>query len=91
MYGTYIFTLLNFPQGTLFNRVNPIRAGLLKDVDELSTYPYCGHSVVMGNVKHGWQNVQEVCGMCGGSHGHGRRSYRKFVEKGITPRANDTI
>jgi len=39
--------------------------------------------VVMGNVKHGWQNVQEVLGMFGGSHGRARRSYRNFVEKGI--------
>ena len=27
-YGIFIFTLLNFPEGTLFNRVNPIRAGI---------------------------------------------------------------
>ena len=39
--------------------------------------------MVMGNVKHGWQNVQEVLGMFGGSHGRARRSYRNFVEKGI--------
>ena len=63
--------------------LNPIRAGLVKDLDELNTYPYCGHSVVMGKGKHGWQNVKEVLEMFGGSQGRARRLYRNFVEKGI--------
>jgi hypothetical protein len=33
-YGIFIFTLLNFPEGTLFNRVNPIRAGIISSLDE---------------------------------------------------------
>jgi len=64
--------------------LNPIRAGLVKDLDELNTYPYSGHGAVMGKGKHGWQNVKEVLAMFGGSHGRARRSYRNFVEKGIT-------
>lgn len=63
--------------------LNPIRAGIVKDLDELGAYAYCGHSVVMGKVKHGWQNIQEVLGMFGGTLGPARRSYRNFVEKGI--------
>jgi REP element-mobilizing transposase RayT len=30
--------------------LNPIRAGLVKDLEELNRYPYCGHSVLMGRV-----------------------------------------
>jgi len=47
-YGIFIFTLLNFPKGTLFNRVNPIRAGIINNLDELKSYDYCGHSSLMG-------------------------------------------
>jgi hypothetical protein len=47
-YGIFIFTLLNFPEGTLFNRVNPIRAGIINSLDELKSYGYCGHSSLMG-------------------------------------------
>jgi len=36
-YGIFIFTLLNFPEGTLFNRVNPIRVGIVNSLDELKT------------------------------------------------------
>jgi putative transposase len=63
--------------------LNPIRAGLVRDLDELNTYPYCGHSVVMGKRKYGWQNVKEVLEMFDGSQDRARRTYRDFVEKGI--------
>src|SRR4030043_610944 len=63
--------------------LNPIRAGIVRDLNELDAYPYSGHSVVMGKVKHGWQNTQEVLGMFGGSPGSARRSYRNFVKKGV--------
>src|SRR4030043_252548 len=63
--------------------LNPIRAGIVRDLNELDAYPYSGHSVVMGKVKHGWQNTQEGLGMFGGSPGAARRSYRNFVKKGV--------
>ena len=63
--------------------LNPIRAGFVKNLDELNTYPYCGHSMVMGKGKHGWQNVKEVLEIFGGSQGRARRLYRDFIEKGI--------
>ena len=46
--GIFTFTLLNFPEGTLFNRVNPIRAGIVSTLAELNEYAYSGHSVLMG-------------------------------------------
>jgi putative transposase len=64
--------------------LNPIRAGLVEDVNELARYPYCGHSVVMGKVKKPWQDTEGVLGMFGEKLGAARRSYRVFVEKGIT-------
>ena len=63
--------------------LNPIRAGIIRDLNELDAYLYSGHSVVMGKVKHGWQNTQEVLGMFGGRLGPARRSYRNFVKKGV--------
>jgi hypothetical protein len=44
----FIFTLLNFPEGTLFNRLNPIRARTKNSLDELKSYYYCGHIFLMG-------------------------------------------
>jgi len=63
--------------------LNPIRAGLVADMNELGGYSYCGHSVVMGKVKHGWQDTQTVLGMFGKRLNTARRAYKAFVEKGI--------
>jgi REP element-mobilizing transposase RayT len=63
--------------------LNPIRARLVGDLDELCRYAYCGHSVLMGKVKQPWQETQGVLGMFGEKGGAARRAYRAFVEKGI--------
>jgi len=63
--------------------LNPIRAGLVGDLDELGGYAYCGHGVVMGKVKKPWQDTGSVLGMFGEKLGAARRAYRAFVEEGI--------
>jgi len=34
--------------------LNPVRAGLVKDLKELDRYPYSGHSVLMGIMTNTW-------------------------------------
>jgi REP element-mobilizing transposase RayT len=63
---------------------NPIRAGLVRDLEELDRYPYAGHSVLMNKVKKSWQNVEGVLGMFGQRVGPARQAYKEFTEKGIT-------
>ena len=63
--------------------LNPIRARLVEDLDELGRYPYSGHSVLMGKMKNPWQDTEGVLGMFGEKLGAARRAYRAFVEKGI--------
>jgi putative transposase len=63
--------------------LNPIRAGLVPDMDGLGQYKYCGHSVVMGKVRHEWQDTQTMLGMFGEKLSAARRAYKTFVEKGI--------
>jgi putative transposase len=63
--------------------LNPIRARLVEDLDELGLYPYCGHSVMMGKGKNSWQDAEEILGMFGEKVGAARRAYRAFVGKGI--------
>jgi putative transposase len=63
--------------------LNPIRARLVENVDELGRYPFSGHSVLMGKAKRSWQETQWVLGTFGKDLGPARRAYRAFVEKGI--------
>ena len=36
--------------------LNPARAGVAKTLDELDAYPYNGHSVIIRNIGHTWQD-----------------------------------
>jgi len=63
-------------------QLNPIRAKLVNDLDEVGGYACCGHSMLMGKVKRPWQATASVLGMFGEKLGAARRAYRAFVEKG---------
>ncbi len=63
--------------------LNPIRARIVSNLDELGRFPYSGHSVLMGKVKHEWQNTEDILGMLSKNKGPARRSYRKFVAEGL--------
>jgi putative transposase len=45
--------------------LNPIRAGLVDDIDELGGYRYSWHSVLMGKVKNVWQDTEGCWGCLG--------------------------
>ena len=64
--------------------LNPIRAKVVKDLDELSRYPYSGHGVLVGRMNKPWQDSEWVLGMFGKKLGAARRAYRIFVAAGIT-------
>jgi len=63
--------------------LNPLRAHIVKDMDDLDRYPWAGHGVIMGVNKNDWQDVQEVLLHFAGREGKARRNYRRFVEDGI--------
>lgn len=63
--------------------LDPIRAGIVQTLDELKSYKYCGHSVLMGKVKREWQNTDYVLGYFGKSKEKARKEYESFVKKGF--------
>ena len=63
--------------------LNPMRAGLVRNLDELDRYPYSGHSFIMGTVKNSWQETEGVLIMFGKRKAAAQQAYRTFVEKGI--------
>ena len=40
--------------------LNPLRAGMVPNFTALNSYPYCGHSALMGKRKRPWQDVNYV-------------------------------
>ncbi|MBI5967409.1 MAG: transposase, partial [Deltaproteobacteria bacterium] len=64
--------------------LNPLRAGLVKEMKELDSYPWSGHVVLMGNRKFSGQKTEEVLAYFGTRVKVARRNYRKFVMDGIS-------
>ena len=63
--------------------LNPLRGGILTELDALKTYPYSGHSTLMGTISYEWQNQNYVLKYFGRKNSTARREYQKFVEEGI--------
>jgi REP element-mobilizing transposase RayT len=71
--------------------LNPIRAGIVKNLEELNTYPYCGHSAVMGKENREWQDMDYVLGYFGKHRTQARKKYYAYVEEGISHGRRDDL
>jgi putative transposase len=63
--------------------LNPLRGNLVRDLGVLKSYPYTGHSVLMGVRKCGWQETEEVLGRFSKKEVTARQLYEQFVREGI--------
>jgi len=64
--------------------LNPIRAGMVTSLAKLGTYPYCGHSALMGKRERVWQDLDFVLGYFGSRVGRARRAYLSYVKVGLS-------
>lgn len=63
--------------------LNPLRAGIAKDLDELDSYKYSGHSAILGVIERKWQATDDVLGRFSNKRKVAKRLYREFVEAGV--------
>ena len=63
--------------------LNPIRAGLIKNVTELEAYKYTGHGCLNGNHDYKWQDKQSVLLLFACKNRIALRKYNDFVSAGI--------
>jgi len=71
--------------------LNPIRAGILSDINELNSYALTGHATVMGNTHRDWQDVDGVLCMFGEQVETARSAYLRFVTSGISQGRRDDL
>ncbi|ABA89032.1 transposase of ISPca5, Y1_Tnp domain-containing [Syntrophotalea carbinolica DSM 2380] len=62
--------------------LNPLRAGLVSDLDELERYPWCGHQAILGNAHVSGHSVEAVLAHFGRQMDLSRDLYRRFVADG---------
>lgn len=72
-----------FKELVRYLHLNPLRAGLVDNLLELESYPWSGHSVVMGRRNHDWQDRDYVLGWFGKKEKASRQSYLKYIEDGL--------
>lgn len=63
--------------------LNPLRSRVVRDLKQLSTYPFCGHHVLMGKYDHEWQDIDYVLALFGKTSGAARKAYETFISKGV--------
>ena len=68
---------------TRYIHLNPLRAGIVKDVKGLNRYQWCGHSVIMGNIKREWQDRDTILAYFGKMRKRATERYEEFIADGI--------
>ena len=63
--------------------LNPLRAGMVKDLEELDRYPWSGHAVLIGKGEFAGTRGDEILSRFGRSLTKARRAYREFVADGV--------
>ncbi len=73
-----------FKELVRYIHLNPLRAGIVANINELDRYEWCGHAAIMGKKSLGWQDVAYVLGWFGKTPKEAREAYREFVRQGIS-------
>ncbi len=63
--------------------LNPVRAGMVKTREELDSYPWSGHSAVMGKSECPWLDTDYVLLQFNDTKRRALNAYQKFVQEGI--------
>ena len=71
--------------------LNPLRAGMVKSLEELDHYPWSGHVVLLGNLNLDGQETKAVLERFGKKLSAARSKYRQFVADGIKEGHRDEL
>lgn len=63
--------------------LNPLRAGLVPDLPALNTFPWSGHSTIMGKYTEDWQEVDAILRRFCSDIPEARENYFDFIRKGV--------
>ena len=68
---------------TRYIHLNPLRAQMLSDLDQLSRYPWTGHAGVVGRHRQNWHAIDGLLLHFGENTRQARRRYLEFVRAGL--------
>ena len=73
---TYLLALVRYIH------LNPIRAKVVKTMNQLENYPWSGHRMIIGKDENPWMDRAHVLGQFAGTKKKAIREYRRFVQEG---------
>jgi REP element-mobilizing transposase RayT len=71
--------------------LNPLRARMVKSLENLKSYSYSGHAVIMGKLAYQWQDSNYVLSFFGKTKSLSRRNYLKFIAEGADQGRRDDL
>ncbi len=63
--------------------LNPLRANIVRDLKQLDSYLFSGHSYVMGKLSNDWQDTNLVLRLFGSMVRSAKQRYREFISQGV--------
>jgi putative transposase len=63
--------------------LNPVRAKLVKTMEELDLYPWSGHGMMIGKGEYPWMDRAYILGQFARTKGKAIRAYHRFVQDGL--------
>lgn len=73
-----------FKELVRYIHLNPLRAGLVQNMSELTNYKWCGDGMLMGRLKNEWQDCDGVLSWFGKKEGAARKAYQEYMQEGVT-------
>ena len=73
---TYLLALVRYIH------LNPIRARIVKTVEDLDEYPWSGHRTIIGKAKQDWMDTEYVLAQFGENRKQAVLEYRNFMTEG---------
>lgn len=67
---------------TRYIHLNPLRGGVVPDLDKLGEYAWSGHAALLGNVQREWQDTETILSRFGRRTQKARAGYERFVAEG---------
>ena len=72
-----------FKELVRYIHLNPVRAKVVDNIEELNEYQFCGHSAVMGKFNRPWQQTDYVLKFFGQKVLDARKNYVKYIKSGF--------
>jgi len=63
--------------------LNPLRAGIVKTIEELNRYPWSGHWTIVNKATCPWMDAEYVLAQFGSTRRKALHEYRAFMQEGV--------